>query len=82
KELCTFAGVGAKVADCVLLFSLGHANAFPMDVWMKRAVRALFFDGKTPTRSELESAIEKLGPTSGILQQFVFHYARESGLGA
>ncbi len=82
KELCTFPGVGAKVADCVLLFSLGHANAFPMDVWMKRAVRELFFDGEEPTKRELEGAIEKLGPVSGILQQFVFHYARESGLGA
>lgn len=82
KELCSFPGVGAKVADCVLLFSLGHANAFPMDVWMKRAVRELFFNGEKPTRCELESTIEKLGPVSGIVQQFVFHYARESGLGA
>src|SRR4030066_768329 len=31
-------GVGAKVADCVLLFSLGKLEAFPVDVWVKRAI--------------------------------------------
>lgn len=81
KELCKFSGVGEKVADCVLLFSLGHADAFPMDVWMKRAMRALFFDGEQPKKRELENAILKLGPVSGILQQYVFHYVREKGIG-
>ncbi len=81
KELLSFPGVGEKVADCVLLFSLSHTDAFPMDVWMKRAMRLLFFEGMEPKKAELEGAIQGLGPVSGILQQYVFHYAREKGIG-
>ncbi|HWR19187.1 MAG TPA: DNA glycosylase [Clostridia bacterium] len=81
RALQIFPGVGAKVADCVLLFSLSHTDAFPMDVWMKRAMRMLFFDGAEPKKAELEVTIQNLGPVSGILQQYVFHYAREKGIG-
>lgn len=43
KELLTFPGVGPKVADCILLFSLGHSDAFPVDVWIERAMTELYF---------------------------------------
>jgi N-glycosylase/DNA lyase len=79
--LQAFPGVGEKVADCVLLFSLSHTDAFPMDVWMKRAMRVLFFEGTEPKKAELEGTIQNLGPVSGILQQYVFHYVRENGIG-
>lgn len=82
RALCAFPGVGEKVADCVLLFSLSHAGAFPMDVWMKRAMRELFFGGAAPQKGELEAAIESLGPARGILQQYMFHHARQKGMGA
>jgi len=65
------------VADCVLLFSLGHTDAFPVDVWIDRAMTALFFEGNAPQKSELVAVIEELGEFSGILQQYIFHYARE-----
>lgn len=81
KALCAFPGVGEKVADCVLLFSLSHADAFPMDVWMKRAMRELFFCGAEPKKAEIAWEIGKLGPVSGIVQQYVFHYARKRGVG-
>ncbi|MCE5236417.1 MAG: DNA glycosylase [Clostridiaceae bacterium] len=81
KALCAFPGVGEKVADCVLLFSLSHTDAFPMDVWMKRAVRELIFGGTEPGKARIASEIGKLGPASGIVQQYVFHYARENGIG-
>ena len=64
--LMTITGVGPKVADCTLLFGLGFHNAFPMDVWMKRAMAALF-DNKLPTGLE---------DCAGIVQQYIFHYAR------
>lgn len=80
KRLCTLRGVGGKVADCVLLFSLGHGEAFPMDVWMKRAVAAMFFDGNTPTKSEQAELIKSFGADAGRIQQYIFHYARETGL--
>lgn len=78
KALCALPGVGPKVADCVALFSLGHTAAFPMDVWMKRAVKAMLFGGREATPKELERAIEGLGEEAGILQQYIFHYARQS----
>lgn len=81
KELLSFLGVGPKVADCILLFSLGFTNAFPIDVWMKRALKELFFDGREPSKKELESLNVRLGKYSGIVQQYIFNYAREVRLG-
>ena len=78
KELLKFPGVGPKVADCVLLFSLGHADAFPLDVWMKRAMRLMYFQGAEPGKKAMEDQIAALGPNSGILQQYIFQYAREN----
>ena len=60
------------------LFSLGHTAAFPMDVWMKRAVKALLFGGQEATAKELAQAIADLGEDAGILQQYIFHYARQN----
>ena len=78
KELLQFPGVGPKVADCILLFSLGHTQAFPLDVWMKRAMRLMYFGGEEPCKKDMEQKIAQLGPNSGILQQYIFHYAREN----
>lgn len=78
KALCTLPGVGPKVADCVALFSLGHTEAFPMDVWMKRAVKAMLFAGKEASAAQLEKAVAELGDQAGILQQYIFHYARQN----
>lgn len=64
--LMTIKGVGPKVADCTLLFGLGFQSAFPMDVWMKRAMAALF-DNRLP---------DGLEDCAGIIQQYIFHYAR------
>ena len=80
RVLAAFPGVGPKVADCVLLFSLGHTDAFPVDVWIGRALKTLFFDGGTPGRRETERLLHELGPMSGIIQQYIFHYARERKL--
>lgn len=65
-QLMQIKGVGPKVADCVLLFGAGHLDAFPADVWIKRAMQALF-GGKLPTCAV---------PYAGIVQQYIFHYAR------
>lgn len=64
--LMTIKGVGPKVADCALLFGFGFLNAFPMDVWMKRAM-AVLFDNKLPDGFE---------DCAGIIQQYIFEYAR------
>ena len=64
--LMTIHGVGPKVADCTLLYGLGRWDAFPLDVWMKRAMAQLFPRG-TPVCCR---------GTQGIAQQFIFAYAR------
>lgn len=76
KAITALPGVGPKVADCILLYSLGHDDAFPMDVWMKRVMRMMFFDGTEPPKTELEQVITELGAEAGIIQQYLFHYAR------
>ena len=65
-KVMTIKGVGPKVADCVLLYGLGHKNAFPRDVWINRALEQMF-DGKIP------SCVKDYG---GIVQQYIFHYIR------
>jgi N-glycosylase/DNA lyase len=69
-ELMKIYGVGEKVADCALLFGFGRIDAFPKDVWIKRAMTVLF-DGVLP-----ECAV----PFAGIAQQYLFHYARMTKL--
>lgn len=64
--LCTIFGVGPKVADCVLLFSLGRSEVIPMDVHMKRAMEEQFPTGLAP----------EVMPYGGIAQQYIFHYTR------
>lgn len=66
RELMQITGVGVKVADCALLFGLHRIEAFPLDVWMKRAMATLF-PGMTPG---------DFGQYAGIAQQYIFHYSR------
>ena len=70
NELMKIKGVGPKVADCALLFSHKHIEAFPKDVWIKRAMQVLF-DGELPAEAV---------PYAGIVQQYIFFYARETKL--
>ena len=69
-ELMKIYGVGEKVADCTLLFGFARIDAFPKDVWIKRAMNVLF-KGVLP-----ECAV----PFAGIAQQYLFHYARTTKL--
>ena len=70
QKLMKIYGVGEKVADCTLLFGLSHIDAFPKDVWIKKAMAKLF-DGSLP---------ECAAPYAGIAQQYIFHYARMTKL--
>ena len=69
-KLMEIKGVGAKVADCTLLFGFGMVEAFPKDVWIKRAMEALFPQGLP----------DEAKPYAGIVQQYIFHYARTVGI--
>ena len=70
-------GVGRKIADCVLLFSLGFDEAFPIDVWVERALQQLYFPKRRVKRARLERfAATHFGPHAGLAQQYLFHYLR------
>jgi N-glycosylase/DNA lyase len=77
KSLQRLHGVGPKIADCVLLFAYGKQEAFPIDVWVRRALKELYFPGKKTTKATLETfAKTYFQPYSGYAQQYLFHYMR------
>ena len=74
-------GVGPKVADCILLYGFGFEEAFPSDVWIKRIVSHLYFDGEDISADKTRDfGIEHFGEYAGYAQLYLFHYARKSGL--
>ena len=92
KELVTLPGVGLKVADCILLFSLGKLEAFPVDVWMRRVILN-HYAKELPI--ELIQKISKqdslsngeyaklnefgrnyFGEYAGYAQEYLYHYER------
>jgi N-glycosylase/DNA lyase len=76
-ELMKLRGVGGKIADCVLLFAYGFDSSFPVDVWIERALRDLFFPRRRPTEKRLRHfAATYFGPHAGYAQQYLFHYIR------
>jgi N-glycosylase/DNA lyase len=92
KRLFEFPGVGLKVADCVLLFSLGKLEAFPVDVWVKRILLNHYASQlpealvkKLSSHESLNnSEYEKLnafgrsyfGAYAGYAQEYLYHYER------
>lgn len=78
KKLIQIKGVGNKVANCVMLFSLGRREAFPVDVWIQRIMEQLYFDGeKTKKETIIEFAKKHFGKYGGYAQQYLFYYARD-----
>ena len=95
KELFGFSGVGLKVADCILLFSLGKLDAFPVDVWVKRALLNHYADqfpkefiqkilhNESFSNAEYErlNAFGRnyFGEYAGYAQEYLYHYERMQG---
>ncbi len=76
-QLMQLPGVGPKIADCVLLFAYGFQAAFPLDVWVLRALRGLYFPGRRIEPGRLRRfAAGHFGPYAGYAQQYLFHYIR------
>jgi N-glycosylase/DNA lyase len=77
EELMKLRGVGGKIADCVLLFACGFDSAFPVDVWIERALQRLYFPRRRATEKRLHHfAATHFGPHAGYAQQYLFHYVR------
>lgn len=78
EELIKLPGVGEKIANCTLLFACGFNHAFPIDVWIERALRRIYFDGKrrVTARDLREFARSHFGPYAGWAQQYLFFNER------
>ena len=77
-ELMKCPGIGSKIADCVAVFSLEKLEAFPIDVWIRRALGEWYFPGQKtpPDRVLLEWAQDHFGRYGGYAQQYLFHGRR------
>lgn len=80
QELMRLNGIGEKVADCICLFSLGHLEALPVDVWMKRIMEHVYFGRRASIREIREFGESYFGEHVGYAQQYLFHYAQTFGL--
>ena len=78
EELMRIRGVGEKVANCVLLFAYGRLEAFPIDVWVERVLRELYFKGSKRVKLARMADFSRkhFGPHGGYAQQFLFHWIR------
>jgi N-glycosylase/DNA lyase len=77
EELVNLPGVGHKIADCVLLFAYGFPTAFPVDVWVIKALQKLYFPRRRASAKRLRHFSEThFGPNAGYAQQYLFHYMR------
>lgn len=88
KELLQVYGIGNKIADCALLFSLEKLDAFPIDVWIARALashyswlhKSKFSDKIAPHQYEQLSEIARkyFGKYAGYAQQYLYYYMRQA----
>lgn len=78
KELQKLMGVGPKVADCIMLFSMEKYSAFPVDVWVKKAMMKFYVAPDVSLKKIRDFGRDKFGNLSGFAQQYLFYYAREN----
>ncbi|AID44273.1 8-oxoguanine-DNA-glycosylase [Candidatus Arthromitus sp. SFB-mouse-NL] len=80
KELQKFSGVGSKVSDCIMLFSMKKYSAFPVDVWVKRAMMKFYVAPDTSLKGIRDFGRELFKDSSGLAQQYLFYYVRENNI--
>ena len=79
NNLLAIPGVGPKVADCVMLFSLKKFEVFPVDVWVRRVIAELYFDNKEQQPKVIQNfAKEQYGNLAGLAQQYLFYWRRDT----
>ena len=77
ERVLSFPGIGPKVADCVLLYGFHKLEAFPVDVWILRAVRRLYFKNRKISEDKARSfGMKRWKHNAGYMQQHLFHSAR------
>jgi len=81
ESLMELPGIGPKVADCFLLYGLGKTEAAPVDIWIHRIVRKLYFhNAKVSTEKVAKFLRDRYGPWAGYAQLYLYHYARKTRL--
>ena len=82
EKLMTLSGVGGKVADCIMLFSLKKYDVFPIDVWVRRVMNELYIkeeDENKVSKTLIKNlAKEKYDELAGLAQQYLFYWKREA----
>jgi N-glycosylase/DNA lyase len=78
EYLLGLSGVGPKVANCILLFSMGKYESFPLDAWIKRVMNQVYNIEEGNVKKMQEFAADHFGGWGGIAQQYLFYYARET----
>ncbi|UPW00531.1 DNA-3-methyladenine glycosylase [Halorussus gelatinilyticus] len=78
EAMQAFVGVGDKVADCVLMFSLGYLEAVPLDTWIQTAIAEYYPHCERGSYADTSDAIREEfgGEYAGYAQTYVFHYLR------
>ncbi len=77
ETLMEINGIGDKVADCILLFAYRKMESFPIDVWVKRVLEKVYFNGKKKPIKELHTfAADRWDGMEGYAQQYLFWHAR------
>lgn len=77
KELLQLSGVGPKVADCIMLFSMQKHDAYPLDVWVKRVTEYFYIHQDVSIKKIQDFARESFGSLAGFAQQYLFYFARD-----
>ena len=79
NKLLEIPGVGPKVADCIMLFSLKKYEVFPVDVWVRRVISELYFENIEQKPQTIQKfAKEQYGNLAGLAQQYLFYWRRDT----
>ena len=76
KELLKIKGIGPKVADCILLFSMRKYNCYPIDVWIRKITEKVYFKRESTPKEIQKFAQDMWKDNAGFAQQYLFYYAR------
>lgn len=79
ERLCSLPGVGEKIADCVLLYGGGRLEAFPVDVWILKAMARRYGLAGWSPRQVAQFGRAHFGPLAGLAQQYLFAWERRAG---
>ncbi len=82
QQLMGLRGVGKKVADCTLLYSLDFLEAFPIDTWIKKGLEKIYFGGRRTGEKKMEAFVSNhFGSYAGYAQLYLYHFWRNHKLG-